>query len=190
MQAVRPHAYAAILPALALALMLPAGDGLAREPAVAPPAAAAPTLAVRQAVLLTAVTGWVAAELGEPLPDVQPRIVFLDPTTLRALRLADQMLPPGDAVGHDVLALYRARDHTLFLPRGWSGASATEVSVLVHELVHHFQALRGDRHACPNEREKLAYEVQERWLQSHGKSLESAFGIDRLFLLLATRCLF
>jgi hypothetical protein len=60
--------------------------------------------------------------------------------------------------------------------------------MLVHEMVHHFQAAAGQRFACPAEREKAAFAVQERWLARSGQTLESAFRIDRMYLLVATTC--
>ena len=53
-----------------------------------------------------------------------------------------------------------------------------ELSVLVHEMVHHLQAASDMRFACPAEREVLAYRAQGAWLGLFGESLESAFGID------------
>ena len=142
-------------------------------------------------VMLAAVTGWVAADLGEPIPDEMPAIVFMDRATMRAIRGSSGAQPSSDAESETgVQALYLDDSRTVVLPTGWSGATAAQVSMLVHEVVHHFQALRGDIHACPAAREKLAYEVQERWLEAHGESLESAFGLSGMYLLVTTNCMF
>jgi hypothetical protein len=61
--------------------------------------------------------------------------------------------------------------------------------VLVHEMVHHVQNVGGLKYACPQEREKLAYTAQERWLGLFGRNLEADFEIDAFSLLVKTRCL-
>jgi hypothetical protein len=160
----------------------PAKGGLAEQDA--------PVLQVPLHLVVAAVTGWVAAELGEPVPDALPAIVFMDRASMRAIRGSGGAPSRESESEAGVQALYLDDSRTVVLPAGWTGATAAQVSMLVHEVVHHFQALRGDIHACPAAREKLAYEVQERWLRAHGESLESALGIDRFYLLIATNCLF
>jgi hypothetical protein len=142
-------------------------------------------------VLLLAVSGWVAAELDRPMPAALPVVSFMEPEAMAALRRqAEGIHLDVDLARPGLLAMFEPASDTIYLPRWWTGGSAAEVSILVHELVHWFQALAGDRHACPAARERLAFEVQERWLQAHGTSLETAFGIDGLFLLVATNCMF
>jgi hypothetical protein len=46
------------------------------------------------------------------------------------------------------------------------------------------------KHECPQEREKLAYLAQERWLGLFGHSLESDFDLDPFSLLVKTRCFY
>jgi hypothetical protein len=148
------------------------------------------TVPVSLPVLVAAMAGWVAAELGEPVPDVLPEVLFVDRATLGALARSDETLPASHGSEPDLQALYRFGSRTIHLPSDWTGATAAQMSILVHEIVHHFQALRGDIHACPAAREELAFAVQARWLEAHGESLESAFGVEPLFLIVATNCLF
>ena len=56
-------------------------------------------------------------------------------------------------------------------------------------MVHHAQNLLGLKHECPQEREKLAYLAQDRWLGLFGRSLESDFELDPMTLLIRTKCL-
>jgi hypothetical protein len=88
------------------------------------------------------------------------------------------------------VALYDGRDRTVYLPRGWTGATPVEASMLVHEMVHHFQAAAGERFACAAAREKDAYALQARWLEAFGTDLERGLGVNGLFVLLATNCMF
>ena len=72
----------------------------------------------------------------------------------------------------------------------WTGGTPTELSILVHELVHHLKNVSRQRFACPAAREKQAYATQARWLGMFGEDLESAFGINDLALLVTTSCMF
>jgi hypothetical protein len=74
------------------------------------------------------------------------------------------------------------------LPDQWTGRSAAELSVLVHELVHHLQEAAELRYECPAAREQLAYAAQERWLGLFGLSLSSEFDIDPFTLKISTEC--
>jgi hypothetical protein len=77
---------------------------------------------------------------------------------------------------------------TIYLPEGWSGTTNVEISILVHEMVHHFQNLLGLKYECAQEREKLAYMAQDRWLVRSGRSLASDFDLDPFSLLVTTTC--
>src|SRR5262245_48393551 len=76
------------------------------------------------------------------------------------------------------------------LPERWTGTTAAELSVLVHEMVHHVQNVGGLKYQCPQEREKLAYMAQDRWLGLFGHNLEADFELDAFSLLVKTRCLY
>jgi hypothetical protein len=86
------------------------------------------------------------------------------------------------------VAVYDDLNETIFLPENWKGDTPAEVSVLVHEMVHHLQNEAGTTYECPAEREKLAYEVQDSWLRPFGRSLEGEFEINGLALLVSTSC--
>jgi hypothetical protein len=134
--------------------------------------------------LVAELTAWVADATGHPLPDAPPAVVLTGPEEMAALR------PEADA-GHAaqrIVALYDTRRRVIHLPTGWTGATAAETSILVHELVHHLQAAAGTLHACPAEREKAAYAAQARWLEAAGSDLAAAFEIDALTLLVLTTC--
>ena len=80
------------------------------------------------------------------------------------------------------------RLRTIYLSEDWSDHNPGDISVLVHEIVHHLQASADMRFACPAEREVLAYRAQDAWLRLFGTNLENAFGIDSMMLLVATAC--
>src|SRR5215471_12502447 len=130
--------------------------------------------------LLTAMETWVASQFGLPAIHEHPRIEFAPPAKIASLRFTDFSSDPGvqvepnnpaSSAQHDTIAIYDDATRTIYLPEGWTGSTPAELSVLVHEMVHHFQNLLGLKHECPQEREKLAYIAQDRWLGLFGHSL-------------------
>lgn len=139
-------------------------------------------------LLLTAVSVWLAHELDVPAVHPLPRVSVASPSELLAIRLAGQAPLHAHAPEPDIAALYEDSTRTIHLGRGWNPATAAGQSLLVHEMVHHIQNLTGQRFACAEERERAAYAAQSRWLQVHGRSLESEFGIDPLTRWVRTTC--
>jgi hypothetical protein len=148
-------------------------------------AAAAPVAspATREAPpLLETIMLWLAVNFDLPTKVEPPALVSLTDTELVAMRYGPTAtVPPGL-----VVAVYD--DETIYLSEAWTGHTPADLSVLVHEMVHHLQAAADMRFACPAEREVLAYNAQNAWLALFGESLESAFGIDAATLLVGTVC--
>jgi hypothetical protein len=149
--------------------------------AAAAPAAAGPQVAPS---VLDMMELWLVANFGlAPAGDL-PGLV-----NVAAERLVEIRYGPSTSVSPgDVVAAYDEGNRTILLSEGWTGRSPAELSVLVHEMVHHLQASGKMRFACPAEREALAYRAQDEWLKMFGTDLESAFGIDGTMLLVATVC--
>ncbi len=127
---------------------------------------------------------WLAATFG--LPEVQdpPGIRYLAPNQIAAIHYGR-----GEVGVGDVVSVYEDLTGTIILNPDWNSRSVADISVLAHELVHHLQNRAGLTYACPEEREALAYQAQQKWLQLFGADLESAFGIDALSLKIKTNCL-
>jgi hypothetical protein len=159
---------------------------------------AEPALAFAQP-LLAAIEAWLALRFDLPSVD-HPRIELVPPAKIAALRYQGLLSNPriesapsggaGAASRSDVVAVYSDATQTIYLPEGWTGTTAAELSVLVHEMVHHVQNVGGLKYACPQEREKLAYMAQDRWLGLFGHNLEADFELDAFSLLVKTRCLY
>jgi hypothetical protein len=149
----------------------------------------------RPQTLLTALETWVSSQFGLPAIHEHPSIEFASPAKIVSLRFAGLLSDPGEQVHdrassaqHDTIAIYYDATRTIYLPEGWTGNTPAELSVLVHEVVHHFQNVLRLKYECPQEREKLAYIAQDRWLALFGHSLESDFHMDAFSLLVKTQC--
>jgi len=149
-----------------------------------------------QSPILAAIQHWLAVEFGLPEFDGQPRIEFAPPAKLVSLRYRGllPMTAMGDAARDGLLspgvaAVYVGAGETIYLSDAWTGRTPADMSVLVHEMVHHIQNRAALRFECPQARERLAYEAQERWLKRFGRSLAQDFELDDFSLLPMTRCM-
>jgi hypothetical protein len=158
-------------------------------------ATASRTGAVDPAVLAE-ITAWLGENFDLPATN-QPRVALVPPARIAAFRYRGFALPQtavGDEqamleAGREIAGVYDDGTRTIYLPQGWSGTTPAELSVLVHEMVHHLQNGAQLKYECPQAREKLAYAAQDRWLGRYDRSLESEFGIDPFTLLVRTRCM-
>lgn len=139
--------------------------------------------------LLEALAIWVGAKLGQPIPASLPRLIFKPADQVAVLRfrqyaseIVQQQAQPT------IISIYDARENIIYLRDSWSGATAADLSVLVHELVHHFQEAHQTKFECDAAREAKAFELQEKWLRLFGESLEEEFQIDPFTLLVRTSC--
>lgn len=133
--------------------------------------------------LLRAVTVWVASELELPVPATLPAVVFTSPRSMVEMRYG---MAANDQLR--VTALYHARTQRIFLADDWTGETQKELSVLVHEMVHHVEAQAGVQFSCPNQRERSAYRLQEHWLAQFGIDFLRTFNTDRGRLARNTSC--
>jgi hypothetical protein len=60
-------------------------------------------------------------------------------------------------------SVYSPSTITIYLVEPWSPSEPYDVSILLHELVHHRQAT-AKYWACPQDQEWRAYQLQEAWL--------------------------
>lgn len=140
---------------------------------------------VALAGLAASVTDWTAAASGLPKPAALPVVMRVSRSEMAALRYGSRVGVAGLA---RVVALYDRRGGRILLAEDWTGATPEEVSVLVHELVHHLEAAAGIVPACPAAGEARAYATQAAWLAGFGRDLRQGFGLDPLTLRLVTAC--
>jgi len=149
---------------------------------------------IKQEDLLTTIESWLSSQFTLPMIDRHPRIELASPSTIASLGYKKLLSDPSIIAGSETdsqlrtVSLYDDLIQTIYLPKGWTGSTDVEVSMLVHEMVHHFQNLLGLKYACAQEREQLAYMAQDRWLSQSGHSLASDFDLDPFSLLVATTC--
>jgi hypothetical protein len=139
--------------------------------------------------LLEVLAAWLSSEFDLPALDEPPAIAFASARRIASLRFGDMPSARWNAEQPDIVAVYDDEARTIYLPDGWSGKTPSDLSVLVHELVHHLQNRGGLRYECPQAREKLAFEAQQRWLGLYGSDLQTDFELDPLTLLVRTKCL-
>jgi len=151
--------------------------------------------------LLSLILSWLVINTGLPAAGQPPAVEIVSTSKMAEIRyqrlqssrpeqadfVAGDATPPDSF--RDVHAIYDAPGGTVYLSEGWRADSPVDVSILVHELVHHLQRDAGLDYACPAAREKPAYEAQERWLSLFETSLVEAFELDAMTLLLRTRCM-
>jgi len=148
--------------------------------------------------LLRAIAAWLSSNHGfEPI-DAPPAVAFATREAMAAVRhrdIRDNRLTSQAVIGHGaaphastVVAIYDDVSRTIHLSETWTGSTPTELSILVHEMVHHLQNLAGMRFACHEERERLAYAAQQDWLALFGRDLFTDFDTDAFTLMARTHC--
>lgn len=146
--------------------------------------------------LLTAIALWLSANFNLPMPSEYPKVELVSQAKIMAIRYQafsverrydiNAMPPVSDS--RETVAIYDDSNRTIYLPLTWTGSTPADLSVLVHEMVHHLQNVGSIKHECPAAREQLAYLAQDKWLGLFGQDLERAFDIDKFTLKVSTSC--
>ena len=151
--------------------------------------------------LLTNIVTWISANFDLPAIHDHPRVELIPPMKIAALRyrglISDHVALGVTANGRDAslnngpdtVAIYDDARRTIYLPEAWTGNTPADISVLVHEMVHHLQNVAGLKYECPQAREKTAYIAQERWLRRFNRGLEEDFGIDPFTIFMRSACM-
>ena len=146
--------------------------------------------------LLKAVVTWLADNFGLPAADAYPRVAFASASAIATFHYTGLLSDsPRDAAAvpagrREVVAAYDANANAIYLPLGWTGGTPAELSILVHEMVHHLQHLAGIRYPCPQASEELAYAAQDRWLGLFGTDLATDFDLDPFTVTVSVQCIY
>ena len=147
--------------------------------------------------LMTVIVLWLSTNFDLPATRDLPRVEYVPAMKITALKyegLAGSQFQivniPAQPGQREVVSVYHDATKTIYLNEDWMADTPDKLSVLVHELVHHLQNVGNQKFACPEEREQLAYQAQERWLGLFGHDLLHDFEIDPFTLLVSTKCLY
>ena len=142
------------------------------------------------------IAAWLSATFSLPAIYDHPEIRFASHHEIMAVRLLQQPhestaihAPPVAPAPSSIEALYDDRSRTIYLNQYWTGLTPAETSILVHEMVHHFQNMAGLQYECAEAREELAYKAQDMYLALHGLSLSKEFKLDPVTRLVRTKCM-
>ncbi len=147
--------------------------------------------------LAEAIVTWLSADFPLPANYQRPRIEIVSPLQMAAVRyrglsasLQARVVSDEQWLERmrDTVALYEDSSGTIYLREGWTGATPTETSVLVHEMVHHLQNLAGEKFECAQARERPAYAAQKKWLETAGLDFFREFETDPVTLMSRTAC--
>jgi hypothetical protein len=145
--------------------------------------------------LLTAIVVWLSANYSLPASFEHPRVEFASAIKLTSLSHRDisQQQQAGillNQSGSEIVSLYIDNQPTIYLRDGWTGKTPAELSILVHEMVHHLQNVGRLKFDCPQAREELAYQAQERWLGLFGRDLSRDFEMDPFTIFVKSKCFY
>jgi hypothetical protein len=145
--------------------------------------------------VLTSIITWLASNFDLEPTATLPKVKYISATSIAERRNRAFLGAGGTAAsppdpGRSTVAIYELSEATIYLPADWTGRTPAEVSVLVHEMVHHLQNVAKAKFECPQAREQLAYAAQQRWLGLFGRNLEDEFQLDPFTLLVTTRCMY
>ena len=129
--------------------------------------------------LMASIMTWLSADFALPENYHHPRIEIISPMKMAAVRyrglgasLQARVVSDEQWLEkmRDTVALYEDNSRTIYLREGWTGATAADITVLVHEMVHRLlpENLRGEKFECAQAREKPAYAAQKKSLETAG----------------------
>ena len=137
--------------------------------------------------LMFAFMAWISAVTGLPPAEELPELVFNTPAELQMLHHPGAAYREGDGVPQAV-ALYDLEERIIHLTDDWEVRDPVDLSVLLHELVHHMQASADVGYDCRGAMEKVAYDAQIAFLASMDLDMFEVMEINRLFYVLLTTC--
>lgn len=107
--------------------------------------------------LLNELNTWLETKTEFKKRDSQPKIMLIE------IKLAEKLHGSADSSEGSIRGLYDDETKTIYLTKPWSPSDQRDVSVLLHEMVHHRQS---ELHwYCRQAQEWRAYQIQAQWLQ-------------------------
>ena len=133
--------------------------------------------------LIATLLAWIVSQTGLSVRDV-PEVKLVSRTEMVARFYGSEK--PNDLT---LQALYDRSAHVIYLPQGWLPDDLRKKSALLHELVHHVQALNKVDLPCPAAYEREAFDLQLAWLRQNGVvDPYSLIGIDEFTIRVVGAC--
>lgn len=140
--------------------------------------------------LMLALMTWASPITGLPVTE-PPSIVYMEACEMERMHLQEHADCSDD---FGPLGVYSPG--VIFLQEGWSPDNLRDLSILLHELVHHmdFHATGITGVTCvawPKNNEAIAYDAQFKWLESAGVTEDEAMellSVNALAVFMATTC--
>ena len=136
-------------------------------------------------MLVAALMTWISATTGLPSTDSLPRIEFANAQQIWNVSHAPGT--PFEALTVPV-AVYVPGTRTIHLGHDFELQRAADLSVLVHEVVHHMQEMAGLTYGCRGDMEMVAYEAQKAFLESMKVDFFDVMPITPIGFKLLTLC--
>lgn len=135
--------------------------------------------------MVIALLAWITLNAGLKAPE-PPKILFLPKAGMNELYYGKSVVKDST---FDLKAFYDREGRTIYLPHGWNSADLLDNSILLHELVHHWQRMNGLKLSCPAEFERQAIELQSKWLLEQGiANPYQALGLDAFSVRILLAC--
>lgn len=115
--------------------------------------------------LITHLEAWLDVKTDLPRRAASPNVKWASQGKIAALKDAGHLADAATTKG-----LYDSDNAIIWLARPWSAKDPRDVSVLLHELIHHRQADHGHWY-CAGAQELPAYRTQQAWLAELGLEL-------------------
>ena len=142
---------------------------------------------------------WISTFNPNWIVPTNPELRFANQETLQHMLYGcDDINPDNEPVcSGDVetvgktLAIYNHKTKTIWLEENLKTTLPDIVykSVIVHELVHHIQYASKGKYNCIGQREKEAYDIQDRWLKAQGHvGVMKALELNALYMATVYQC--
>jgi hypothetical protein len=137
-------------------------------------------------IYISAVSGSFSEELKYnaqlDAPTYTPEVRFVSAEQLYSLHFGRTQ---GSGISFEVGAVYQPGG-IIYLRDDWDIASIDDQGLLLHELVHFMQDTNFFLYECEGDQERLAYYIQEKWLQEkHNRTLYESLDLNPLALIFA-----
>jgi hypothetical protein len=134
--------------------------------------------------VVTGLITWIIAKT-EWVVQEPPTICFATNTQLVEMAYGGK----GKSNDLTIKALYAPKSHVVYLSEKWNPDDLRDRSYLLHELIHHLQALNNVKAPCLAANERPTFELQLEWLREQGIQDPYKFlDIDELTISLISVC--